>query len=122
METIGKRIRYVRKEYLKMNQSDFGKQIGLKPNSISCIETGENTPTEQTIRAVCREFHISYLWLTEGLGPMEEETDSSTMARIDNIMAGENETAKKIFKAFSKLEEKHWEAISEIIEIVMKEL
>lgn len=121
METIGERIKYVRKEYLKKNQKDFGEQIGLRANSISCIETGENTPTEQTIKAICREFKIRYLWLTQGIEPMEQENDCSTMARIDAIMTGESEAAKKIFKAFSELDETQWETLANIIKKVANE-
>ena len=70
MESIGKRIRYLRKEILDITQKEFGSQIGLKPNSVSDIESGKNTATEQTIKAICREFKVRYQWLTEGIEPM----------------------------------------------------
>lgn len=116
MNTIGDRIKYVRKKLLNnKSQKDFGDMIGLKANSVSCIETGTNNPTEQTIKAICREFNISYLWLTEGIEPIESTIDSDSMNRIDNIMAGENEFAKNLFKEFSKLDDKEWELLEGII-------
>lgn len=75
---LGERIRYIRKEILNITQKEFGEQIGLKANSVSDIEKGKNNPTEQTIKAICREFNINEDWLRYGNEPM----------RIDNIEFG----------------------------------
>ena len=76
VNTIGDRIKYVRKEILKnKSQKDFGHMIGLKANSVSCIETGTNNPTEQTIKAICREFSINETWLRTGEGNSEKDKD-----------------------------------------------
>lgn len=68
MNSIGERIKYLRKEVLNKTQKEFGSQIGLKPNSVSDIESGKNNPTEQTIKAICREYNVNYFWLTKGDG------------------------------------------------------
>lgn len=115
MNTISQRIRYLRKEILNKTQKDFGNAVGLKPNSISDIESGKNNPTEQTILAICREFNINYSWLTKGIEPMYEQTDMSSMARIDAIMTGENDFAKNLFKEFSKLDENEWKVLEKLI-------
>ncbi len=122
MISTGERIKYLRKEVLQKTQKDFGFQIGLKPNSVSDIESGKNNPTEQTIRAICREFNVNYLWLTEGIEPIYEELDTDSMARIDDIMTGENEFAKNLFKEFAKLDKKEWELLETLIKKIAKEL
>ena len=122
MDLIGERIKHLRKEVLNITQKDFGSQIGLKPNSVSDIESGKNNPTEQTLKAICREFNINYLWLTQGIEPMKAQTDRSTMAKIDAIMTGENKVAQSIFKAFANLDESEWELLIKIIKDVSKEL
>lgn len=122
MNSIGERIKHLRKEILNKTQKDFGFQIGLKPNSVSDIESGKNNPTEQTIKAICREFNISYLWITEGVEPISESLDVDSMARIDNIMVGENEFAKNLFREFSKLEQSEWEILEHLIKNLAKEL
>lgn len=121
MDSIGERIKYLRKEILKKTQKDFGSQIGLKSNSVSDIENGKNKPTEQTIKAICREFNIGYLWLTEGIEPMKESLDSDSMARIDDIMTGENEFAKNLFKEFAKLDDSEWKSLEKLIKNIAKE-
>lgn len=122
MISTGERIKYLRKEVLQKTQKDFGFQIGLKPNSVSDIESGKNNPTEQTIKAICREFNVNYLWLTEGIEPIYEELDTDSMARIDDIMTGENEFAKNLFKEFAKLDKKEWKLLETLIKKIAKEL
>lgn len=122
MESIRERIRYLRKDVLGKSQKEFGEIIGLKSNSISCIETGTNAPTEQNLRAICREFGVSYLWLTEGIEPMQESIDADSMLQIDNIMTGENEFAKNLFREFAKLDDFEWKTLEKLIKNIAKEL
>ena len=111
METIGDRIRYLRKDVLRKTQKDFGEAIGLKPNSVSDIESGKNNLTEQTANAICREFNIREKWLREGIGEMKIEdfqeeryasnvaklqrTDDETIIRWANAIA---ETSPEVLK------------------------
>ena len=103
-----------------MNQSQFGKKISISRSAVWKIENGENTPSEQTIRLICKEFNISYIWLTEGIEPMYTELDTDSMARIDNIMTGENEFAKNLFKEFAKLDVSEWKALEKLIKNIAK--
>ncbi len=114
------RIKKVRIE-AKLNQSEFGKRISISRSAVWKIENGENTPSEQTIKLICREFNISYLWLTEGIEPMEASFDANSMARIDNIMTGENEFAKNLFKEFAKLDDSEWKILEKLIKNIARE-
>lgn len=115
------RIKNIRKEN-NLTMEQFGNRIGVTKSSVSMIESGKNKPSEQTIKLICKEFNISYLWLTEGIEPMYEELDTDSMARIDDIMAGENEFAKNVFREFSKLDESEWEVLEKLIKNIAKEL
>lgn len=95
--TQGERIREVRKA-LGLTLEKFGEKIGMKKNSVSQIENGKNSVTEQVIKSICREFNVDYIWLTTGEGEMFVETDDDFFERIDRIMAGENETRKNMIK------------------------
>lgn len=121
MNSIGDRIKYLRKEQLNKTQKEFGSRIGLKPNSVSDIESGKNKPTEQTLKAICREFNVSYLWITEGVEPIYEVLDADSMARIDDIMTGENEFAKNLFREFAKLDDSEWKTLEKLIKNIAKE-
>lgn len=68
---MNNRIREVRQS-AGLSMKAFGDRIGISSASVSKIETGINNPSEQTIRAICSEFHISRLWLEQGMGEMKE--------------------------------------------------
>lgn len=95
--TQGERIKELRKA-LNLTLEKFGARLGLKKNTLSAIETGRNSLTEQNAIAICREFNVDYIWLTTGEGEMFIDSDDDTMAVIDQIMAGENEFHKKLLK------------------------
>lgn len=67
--TLGERIKKVRKEK-DLTQREFGKLIGIKPNSISLIESGDRNASEQVVLSICREFNVSEDWLRTGEGEM----------------------------------------------------
>lgn len=64
---MNKRLRQLRKD-LGLSQEEFGKKIGIGKSAVSKLESGENVPSEQTILSICREFRVSYFWLTENKG------------------------------------------------------
>jgi len=64
---INKRIRTLRKA-LKLNQADFGNQIGLTQTSMSMIERGANTLTDKNIMLICAAFNVREEWLRNGGG------------------------------------------------------
>lgn len=120
---IYERIRELRKNYLHMSQEEFGAKLGVSRSVIKNIELNalkQPGQKEPIYKLICKEFDISYLWLTKGVGPMIAETDTSSMARIDAIMTGENEIAKKIFRSFSKLDDSEWELLEKIIKDISK--
>lgn len=61
------RIREVRK-ILRLNQTEFGKAIGITHSSLSDIENGNCTITERIIIAICLRFNVNENWLRHGKG------------------------------------------------------
>lgn len=97
--TIGERIRLVRKcKDINLTLDKFGERIGMKKSSLSQVENGINSATDQTIKSVCREFNVNYIWLMTGDGEMFLHDESSMMEKIDQIMYGENEFHKNLIK------------------------
>ena len=77
--TINERIRTLRKDHLKMNQTDFALLIGMKQTSVSSFEKPNATVTDQTIKSICLAVDgLSEKWLRTGDGEMiiEPETFS----------------------------------------------
>lgn len=67
---MNKRICEVRQS-VSLSMRAFGKRIGISGQSVARLESGENNPSEQTIRAICSEFSINRDWLVDGIGEMQ---------------------------------------------------
>ena len=63
------RIKTIRKSN-NLTQTEFGKRIGVKGNTVTNYETGLRIPSEAVILAICREFDVSERWLRTGEGVM----------------------------------------------------
>lgn len=112
--TQGERIRDVRKA-LGLTLEKFGERIGIKKNSVSQIENGVNNLTEQMTKAICREFHVDYIWLTTGEGDMFLDADDDFKEQIDQIMSSETDARKNLFKFMLTLSEDDVEAMQRLM-------
>lgn len=112
--TLGERVAYIRKEK-NLSMEKFGEKISVSKSSICKIESGENNPSERTLRLICSVYGISYSWLTEEIGEMEVDSDYEIMTMIDNLMVGENEFAKKAIKAAARFTDEQWAFLESIV-------
>lgn len=76
--TFGDRIKKIRKER-ELTQAELGKLIGIKPNSISLIESGNRNASEQVILAICRSLNVNEEWLRTGIGEMTVQPDTFSL-------------------------------------------
>lgn len=100
--TINERIRLLRKEYLKMNQTDFASLLGMKQTSVSSFEKPGATVTDQTLKAICLAVdNLNEEWLRYGTGPMYIEPDAFSLddfVRSHNASDFELEIVKTYFE------------------------
>jgi DNA-binding XRE family transcriptional regulator len=118
METY-ERVKELRKNFLKMSQTAFGQRLGVSRDVIKNIELNALAKPEQKLsllKLICKEFSVSEEWLLNGNGEMFASNEAEYGALIDQIMTGENEFAKNIFKTFALFEEEDWEALRKMIE------
>ncbi len=79
---INERIKYLRKDLLKLTQTDFGEKLGIGKSAISHIESGTSLVTEQNMKLICKEFHVNYIWLKEGEGEVFSTVEKSLIDRL----------------------------------------
>ena len=80
--SINERVRLVR-EAAGLSQSVFSERLGIGPSAVSKLESGDNNPSAQTIRLICREFNVDYAWLTDGVGEMFISADDEVQAALE---------------------------------------
>lgn len=110
---MNSRIKEVRTAFGK-SQTDFAKALSISRSAICKIESGENTPSEQTIKLICREFNINEEWLTDGIGEMKKTTDRKLSGYLSEIATGNDEFIQNLIEVYMELDQTSKEALKEI--------
>lgn len=121
--TPGEKVKLIRKEK-NMTLEQFGKKVGVTKQTISRIENGINSLTEQMILSICREFNVNEEWLRTGNGEMFIKLDKENQLMIWalNILKDESDSFKRrFFKMLMELDESDWEALEKICVKLHKE-
>lgn len=63
------RLKQLRKA-LKINQTNFAKELGITQTAYSMIENGINPLSDRHIKVICSAFNVSERWLRTGEGDM----------------------------------------------------
>ena len=105
METY-ERIRFLRKNHLKLTQEVFAKKINISRANLGNIETNRINITERVILDICKEFNVNYQWLTTGEGEIIPETDIDMWEDFFNeleLNSQLDDLDKKIIKTYIEL-------------------
>ena len=119
------RVKTVRKS-VGLTLEKFGERIGITASSVSAIEVGKNNPSEQTIRAICREFGVNEIWLRTGAGEMfRPEEESEELARnLKRLMNGRPDSlAQRAVRVLLRYEPDgpEWQVLEKIYTDVLAE-
>ncbi len=104
MENIGERIKTVRTEK-RYTLKAFGEKIGISDSAVSRLESGTNSPSEQTVRAICNEFNINRTWLETGEGMMYEPPSDDDYAVINEALMLGSQNKIKLFRIIADMPE-----------------
>ena len=112
--SVNQRLRQVRK-HLKMQQSDFAKRLGLSQAGISWLEREGNGVSEQTIRLLHLDFHVSEEWLRTGEGPMFSAEDDSPLDKLCREYAV-SDCERRILELYFSFEPKRRKMVCDFVE------
>ena len=121
--TLNERVKQLRKT-LDLTMEKFGDRLGVKKNSISQIESGKNSLTEQMIKSICREFDVDEEWLRNGTGSMfiERTRDEEIANFIGTIQSVDDDSfMKKFISMLAKLDESEWKLLEKMALKLTKE-
>lgn len=109
--TIQERIRFIRKEVLKLNQADFAQKIKISRSNLGNIETGSVNLTDRIVYQICQTFDINEEWLRTGNGEMYAENDESIVRElIEKYHMTENQ--QRIMYAFLAMDDEKRERVA----------
>lgn len=110
---MNKRIFEVRQS-ASLSMRAFGERIGISGPSVARLESGENNPSEQTIRAICSEFHVNRAWLESGIGEMQ--TVSAFPARLLTLLEAYPALRSMLESVDEALGLEGWQMLNQVVE------
>ncbi len=114
--TPGERVKQIRKEN-DLTLEKFGEKVGVTKQTISRIENGINSLTEQMILSISRVFDINEEWLRTGEGEMTKEIDKENqlMMWAANILKDESDSFRRRFiKMLMELDDDDWKTLEKV--------
>lgn len=121
--TINERIRFLRKDKLRLTLEEFGEHFGVTKVAFSKIENGHRGVTEQMILSICREFNVREEWLRNGDGEpfAEVSRDEQIEKMVNEIMLDKPESFKRRYiSALAALDESGWAALEKFVDSIIE--
>ena len=114
---MNERIKAIRNAVGK-SQTDFAKELSVSRSAICKMESGENYPSEQTIKLICSEFNVNEEWLRTGNGEMFQPiTKNDEISKLFGEVLKENndDFKRRLISALAKLDDVGWENLENLI-------
>ena len=123
--TAGERIKYLRKDVLKLTLEQFGERVGVKKSALSYLENGKSNLTDQMALSICREFNINEAWLRDGVGEMKKQTDDIFSEAVADMLMEDNpfyDLIKNIVETYAELDPRSQEVIVQACDKLIENL
>ena len=114
--TINGRIKELRKK-LGLTQKEFCEKLQITHGALSKIESGDNSPSKQTVFLICSSYGVSDTWLQTGDGEMfgENPPPAQPIRRAEDIVDA-------MLRTFRGLSEAQQLAVLEYADRLIEEL
>ena len=114
---LNQRIKYLRKERLRMTQEEFASSIKISRSNLGSIEIGRVKVTDRVIQDICEKFNINEEWLRTGKGEIPKKLDREQEIASMTVMLFKEEDSSfkyRLISALSKLSENDWETLERL--------
>lgn len=115
---INERLKYLRKNILKISQEELAEKLNVSRSNIGNIETGRIALTERNIAIICNEFNINEEWLKNETGNIFKNNSQSLDNKLKNL--GLDEFGANIAKSYLSLDEYEKKAVKKFILNILK--
>lgn len=93
-----------------LNQTDFAKKLSISRSAVCKIESGENNPSEQTLKLIQADFSVNENWLRTGEGEPYMPPGDDRAGYISDLLEGKDDEfcdmIVQVVKTYSDLDEK----------------
>lgn len=117
MDTIGARIKHLRKE-AGLTLDALGDRVGVTKSSLSFVENDKNAPSLRTVKLIARELGASEQWILTGEGDPHPAGNSSELEAFIAARGCSDDTAQFLRTFFSMTPAQRAATIAFIREVV----
>lgn len=115
---MNNRIREIRQDH-GLSMKAFGDRLGISSAAVSKVETGINTPSEQTIRAICSEFNVNRDWLVDGIGEMR--ASRPLIPELMRVLRTYPALQAALEHVVDVMGPEEWDALNKVVEKVIEQ-
>ena len=99
-----------------LTQSEFGKALGVKGNTITNYENGLRKPSDAILLSICREFNVNEEWLRTGNGEPYTPKEDRFSSYLSSIANGNDYLIRDFIEVYMELENQYRDALKVIAE------
>lgn len=113
---MNERIKQIRKR-VGLTQAEFADKLGIKPNTVTCYETGIRIPSDAIIKSISKNFNVSDTWLRTGEGEMfiQLNEDQELLEVLADLQVDEENPVRDLLIAYWRLNDDQKAAIKQMI-------
>ena len=103
---LQERIRYVRKNILKMTQTEFANELKTTRSVINNLEQGcikRLDQKESFLMLICQKYGINQKWLIYGEGEPEDAVEDAASAYVEALLGDEENPLYDIIRSIMKV-------------------
>lgn len=119
--TVNERIFDLRKNTLKMSQTDFAESVGVSRGVIVNLESGATTPKPQFLDLIARVYNVNRAWLETGEGEMfVEMSRAEKIGRfVADVLEDEPDSfRRKLIDILIELDADGWRKLKEAADVL----
>lgn len=117
MSTINERIKALL-DALNTSKTDFARKIHVSPAFVSMVCSGKSSPSERTIKDICREYKVDETWLLTGVGEMfrpRTQDDEIVSFCADLLDDDATDFQREFVASLAKLSPEGWDLLEKKI-------
>jgi transcriptional regulator with XRE-family HTH domain len=120
METINDRISQVA-QVSGLTKTAFAEKLNLSQPFVSRLIRGETSPSDRTVRDICRVFNVNEVWLRTGVGePFTPLSRSEELAAIFERMEVGDDAKSRLIRAMARMPDEAFPPFVKFVEQLYK--
>lgn len=114
---VHERIRYLRKDVLKLTQQEFSDSLKISRSNMGNIETGRIAVTDRVLLDICDTYNIHIEWLKNGVGDIfvPKTKNQAITDFLGDVIKDDDSFKKRLVESLVKFEPEDWKDLERLL-------